>query len=43
MPTLTEIIAAVSDFVSDWAVFIAGGMVIGLAGVALRRLVRSGR
>ncbi len=43
LPTLTEVITATSDFVADWAVFIAGGLIIGLAGVALSRLIRAGR
>jgi len=43
MPTLTEIITAVSNFISDYAVFFVGGLVIGLAGWAISRLTRSGR
>jgi type II secretory pathway component PulF len=43
MPSLTEIISAVTDFVSDYAVFFVGGLVIGLAAWAISRLTRSGR
>jgi len=43
MPTLTEIINAVSSFVSNYAVFFVGGLVIGLAAWAISRLTRSGR
>jgi len=43
MPTLTEIIAAITDFVGSYAVFFVAGLVIGLAGWAISRLTRSGR
>jgi type II secretory pathway component PulF len=43
MPTLTEILSAVTDFVSSYAVFFVGGLVIGLAAWAISRLTRSGR
>ena len=37
------VVSATLDFVSTWAVFIAGGLVVGAAGVALSRLIRAGR
>lgn len=41
--TLTEIITAVTGFVSSYGVFIAAGLVVGVAGAAVTRLIRSGR
>lgn len=43
MPTLTEILAAVSQFVADNAALIGGAVVVGLATWAVSRLIRSGR
>ncbi len=43
MPTLAEVLAAVTDFISTYVVFIVAGLVIGLAVSALGRLVRAGR
>lgn len=43
MPTLTDVITAVTGFISTYAVYISAGLVIGLAGSALGRLIRAGR
>ncbi len=41
--TLTEILSAVSSFVTDFGVYIASGLVVGIATYAVSRLIRSGR
>jgi hypothetical protein len=43
MPTLTELVTAATDFISTYAVFIAGGAVMGLGAYALGRLVKGAR
>ncbi len=43
MPTLTDVITSVTTFIGSYTVYISAGLVIGLAGVALRRLIRAGR
>ncbi len=43
MPTLNEILTAVTDFVNNFAVFIAAGLIVGVAAAAIGRLVRAGR
>lgn len=43
MPTLTELITGATDFISTYAVFIAGAGVLGLGAYAFGRLVKSSR
>jgi type II secretory pathway component PulF len=43
MPSLTDILSAVTDFVSSYAVFFVAGLVVGIAAWAISRLTRSGR
>ena len=43
MPTFTEIVAAVSDFLADYQIFLAAGAVIGLSIWAALKFVKGGR
>jgi hypothetical protein len=41
--TLTDVLTAVTSFVSNWSIFIVAGLVVGLGSTLLRRLIRAGR
>jgi len=43
MPTFTEIITAVTDFMADYAVFFAAGTVVGLIVYGAKKLAKGGR
>lgn len=43
MPSLTEIVNAVTTFVSDNIALVAGAVIVGLMAAVLSRLIRSGR
>lgn len=43
MPTLTEMVAMVTDFFADYSVFLAAGAVVSLIGYGLKKLVKAGR
>ena len=42
-PTLTDMVAAVSPLVGAWGIYIAAGLIFGLAVFAVYRFVRAGR
>lgn len=43
LPALSDVVGGVGDFVLSWGVFAAAGLVVGVGGLALSRLIRAGR
>jgi len=43
MPTFAQLVALVSDFVSDYTVFIAAGVAVSLIAYGVKRLIKAGR
>jgi|CXWL01.1.fsa_nt_gi hypothetical protein len=43
MPSFTEILAAITGFIADYAVFFAAGTVVALMVGAAKRLAKGGR
>lgn len=42
-PTFTELVTLVTDFMADYAVYLAAGIVITLMTLGVRKLIRAGR
>ena len=43
MPTFAELVALVSNFASDYIVFIAAGAAVSLIAYGVKRLIKAGR